>query len=207
MNDYLVIDDILPKKTQDYIENRVLNPETTWNFLNAVTVNDDYDRRVNYTHSDYKFMDTSGLCNAFYYDDRIFEQSKVWLYENALFIINEFVEKTGIDYRYISRMKVNMLTKSTHKDHDENCTNIPHVDTNGPHWTLLYYINDSDGDTFLYDQKYDEAHNGTTLPLTVKARVSPKKGRLLAFNGLLYHSSSNPINYETRLNMNINIIL
>lgn len=207
MNDFIVIDDIIPKKTQDYIEYRCTHIENTWNYLPAITVNDDTKRNAKYTCNDIKFLDTAGLCNAFYYDHRVFDGSKEWLFENALFIIGAFVEKTGIDYNYISRMKVNMLTHSTHKQYDETFTNIPHVDTDGPHWTLLYYINDSDGDTILYDKRYEHSDNGTTIPLNIKARVSPKKGRLLAFDGLLYHSSSNPIAYDTRLNMNINIIL
>ena len=57
------------------------------------------------------------------------------------------------------------------------------------HLTLLYYINDTDGDTILYNEKFDE---GKEVILTEMARVSPKAGRAVLFNGNLYHSPSVP---------------
>jgi len=59
---------------------------------------------------------------------------------------------------------------------------FPHKDSNQPHFVLLYYITDSDGDTiFFEDDKKTEIQ-----------RVSPKKGRAVFFDGSIFHSSSVP---------------
>jgi len=61
-------------------------------------------------------------------------------------------------------------------------TFTPHVDLDIPHYVLLYYGNDVDGDTVFYsnDKK------------TEIKRVSPKKGRVVFFDGSIPHSASNP---------------
>jgi hypothetical protein len=63
----------------------------------------------------------------------------------------------------------------------EKIHNNPHKDFQFPHTVLLYYVNDSDGDTFFFDD--DEK---------IMAKVSPKKGRILVFDGRTLHASSQP---------------
>ena len=58
---------------------------------------------------------------------------------------------------------------------------------NRPHIAFLYYVNDSDGDTIIFNEK--EGHIGE---LTIKTRVSPKKGRLIIFGGNIYHAAGRP---------------
>jgi hypothetical protein len=68
----------------------------------------------------------------------------------------------------------------------------PHTDQDSPHLVFLYYVNDSDGDTIFYDSNQD-----------ILKRVSPKKGRIILFNGLIPHSGSSP-SKSTRILININ---
>jgi len=56
-----------------------------------------------------------------------------------------------------------------------------HTDRKFPHWVCLYYINDSEGDTIFFDDDNNEIK-----------RVSPKKGRIIFFNGLQLHTGSYP---------------
>lgn len=61
--------------------------------------------------------------------------------------------------------------------------NMVHIDmTNKEHLVCLYYVTDSDGDTILY--KNDKK--------TELQRVSPKKGRIVFFDGSIPHCSSSP---------------
>ena len=79
------------------------------------------------------------------------------------------------------------------------CYNQPHVDEEFPSWSIVYYLNDSDGDTFIFIEMYDKT---TPLKLTVKERVSPKKNRAVLFEANRYHASSNPVVSQARFVLN-----
>ena len=67
-----------------------------------------------------------------------------------------------------------------------------HVDMREPHTVCLYYVNDADGDTFFFDSNRE-----------IIERVTPKKGRMVVFDGSTFHASSAPSkNYRITLNMN-----
>jgi hypothetical protein len=57
----------------------------------------------------------------------------------------------------------------------------PHVDLPFPHTVVLYYVNDADGDTVLFDNNNN-----------IVRRVSPKRGRILMFDGTIYHGGGIP---------------
>ena len=72
-----------------------------------------------------------------------------------------------------------------------------HIDLPIEHLVILYYVNDTDGDTFLFDKRADYNDLKTTAvepndSLNIIKRISPKKGRALLFSGDRYHSSSGP---------------
>jgi hypothetical protein len=66
-----------------------------------------------------------------------------------------------------------------------------HIDLDHPHWVCLYYINDADGDTIFYDDNLNEIK-----------KISPKKGRIVFFDGSIKHSAGIPTNNE-RIVINI----
>ena len=74
---------------------------------------------------------------------------------------------------------------------------IIHVNQNIPHLVMLYYVNDCDGDTILYDKTLEEIPIEVYYPdeycnLNIVHKISPKKGRILFFDGITYHASSSP---------------
>ena len=66
------------------------------------------------------------------------------------------------------------------------------------HYTFLYYVNDSDGDTRFWSEKDDvpNMHRAPTF------RYAPKKGTGVLFPSEAWHSSSNPISSEYRMVIN-----
>ena len=77
---------------------------------------------------------------------------------------------------------------------DKRKYNHPHCDMDYDHTVILYYVNDSDGDTFIFDQTLNDFPQSQMLirDFTIKKKISPKQGRAVIFNGKRYHASSTP---------------
>ena len=76
---------------------------------------------------------------------------------------------------------------------------LPHIDIcNKIHIVGLYYVMDSDGDTVIYNERKESE------TYTIKERVSPKQGRMVIFDGGLFHAAEQPLN-STRCIINYNI--
>jgi len=97
------------------------------------------------------------------------------------------------------RVKTNLLLKQ--EMFPEDHYNISHVDNIYEHkWSAVYYLNDSDGDTFLFNEFFSDP---APKELTLFKRITPKKNRLVLFNSSRYHASSNPRNTAERFVINI----
>lgn len=89
-----------------------------------------------------------------------------------------------------------------------------HIDVQQPHRTALIYLNDTDGDTIIYNERYNPSLStlggkitidDDTLPdLTIKQAITPKANRIAIFDGHLYHSGRTPTNAPRRVAININ---
>ena len=87
----------------------------------------------------------------------------------------------------LSRCKLNLL----HNHHLSDTGTCPvHIDSYQPHISMIYYINDSDGDTVFYGNDKEIQ------------RVQPLKNRLVVFEGPLRHCSNHPKNHEHRFVLN-----
>lgn len=99
----------------------------------------------------------------------------------------------------VGRVKINAMTRNGPNFTKDNY-NIPHVDVPGPGLlSMVYYVNDSDGDTFLFNE-FQNSNKVTEV--TLKQRVSPRKGRAVIFDSNRFHASSNPINNTSRFVIN-----
>ena len=80
---------------------------------------------------------------------------------------------------------------------------FPHTDLNydSDYTTCIYYVNDSSGDTFIYNQR-----DWSTDELTIAHRITPKRGRFIMFDGHHLHSGNNPLDFKARVVANINLI-
>lgn len=76
---------------------------------------------------------------------------------------------------------------------------VPHTDMaydDGraiPHQVCLYYINDADGPTYFFNEKYE-----------LLDAIEPKMGRAVIFDGSQIHAGSSPIKNSFRFALNIN---
>ena len=91
---------------------------------------------------------------------------------------------------------------------------VPHVDYDTPHKTCLLYLNDSDGDTLIYKEKYkldqhlnSQEYYNTNLKhknMNIMYKSTPIANKMVIFDGFHYHSSSTPTNTSARFVININ---
>ena len=103
--------------------------------------------------------------------------------------IKGFTDTVQFEHHFITyRMKSNLLLQT------QNTPNTPHIDYKFPHDVLLYYVNDSDGETIFYDSELNEIK-----------KVNPKRGRIVVFDGSQYHSSTPPQKNKCRCVINMNL--
>lgn len=108
------------------------------------------------------------------------------------------LDRSRMNFAGIVRLKANILLQNPLATPDNY--NIPHQDSGAECYSMVYYCNDSDGDTFLFNEFYDPS--APPERLTIHQRVSPKRNRAVLFESNRYHASSNPIVSKDRFVLN-----
>lgn len=119
-----------------------------------------------------------------------------WYFTLLKPVIYTLIDKVPeIAVRGVVRIKFNLLLK--HADAPADHYNIPHQDAFDSAYSMVYYCDDSDGDTFLFKEFYQSGK----LPekLTLAERVTPRKNRVVVFESNRYHASSNPRSSRDRI--------
>ena len=82
---------------------------------------------------------------------------------------------------------------------------MPHVDIeDGGGLTGIYYIDDSDGDTVIFNE-YGNNPIRNNEEISVKQVIKNKRGRLVVFDQNSLHAGCPPIYSDKRLVINFNI--
>ena len=117
--------------------------------------------------------------------------------ENSKYIdqFKYIIKKLPLKFDKVLRAKVNLLPQIKH---NEDQYNSPHIDlpdrSEKDYKICMVYLNDSDGDTFLFKDK------------KIIKRVNPKSGKALIMDGNLVHASSHPVKNKFRMVLNINYL-
>ena len=184
-----VFDDIIEKDYQNKIKNiligqvRYNDEDFPWYYIDDVTASGDYENQKrgafvhDYVHYEY------GIESDFHY----------------LFL--DLIKKS------CSKLKIKEVDALQGRSFLQLPTNIkredvdsPHTDMQFKHFVMLYYVCDSDGDTIIYNEKTISEKG-----FTVQKKVTPKQGRVVLFDGALYHTAQQPnnnircvVNYDLR---------
>lgn len=200
-------DDIIPKITQDRLKSYVTQPLFDWNDFNHIRTSGVYGNMATVAKCDkVNVIPSDSLIKLIYANDginnQILNKTVYWL---AVAILDEYAKRNNVTVTDIMRIKINNQTKSIREEWDEDtsCNEI-HVDNFTPsNRTLVYYINDSDGDTLLFDKLFD---NKSEYDLDLLMRVTPKQGRVVAFDTWRFHAPQNPTYTPRRYILNINFM-
>ena len=127
-------------------------------------------------------------------------------------IVYSIEEAMGYKMTQLLRIRVGLLMQTHEQDYKYN---TPHVDFLFPHHTACYYVNDTDGDTVVFNETTSGINPITedsiidyvkNTNFTIEKRSTPKKNRLCVFDGLQFHSSSKPQHHEKRIVITVNYI-
>jgi hypothetical protein len=209
----VVLDNIFDENTANYIEKYFLQfadwkYSSVTSFINTQNLKDTDLKNINEKFQMSCLIDFNPEAPS--HSTKIIEQTNTDHLPVSLIPLNSVCIKQNIALfkDCIIRIKANLQTKNV--EFKKNQYNIPHVDTE---WstkslTMIYYVNDSDGDTFFFEESFKnhkELNDAKFLDnLTIYRRVSPKKGRVVLFRSDFIHAGSHPKENETRIVLNYN---
>jgi hypothetical protein len=188
-----IIDNFLLEEDYLQIKKIVFGTEFLWNYTEAVSAPPEAWLGV----TDPNCKETDG-----FYHNVI--NTKIG-YSNPSASIFEkfFVGLDNLGYKPDDLIILRLSMKFPKQGFSKESYQLPHVDLyDQRHDTLIYYFNDSDGETRIFDQKFNGEES---KEFTVNARVKPVANRLLIFDGLQYHTASNPIETNRRVVLNVNL--
>lgn len=189
LKETIVIDDVISKDLQDKFHDTLIN-YPAWRFV----------KDMSYANYDMEFP-SYGFNMMFKHPEHGIISP---LYEAiSVPIANAILEKTKIKFENIHFNRAFLQLPLEARFVKEN--NGIHIDLPEDHYACVYYVNDSDGDTILYEQtRYNTECGSQNVSLTEHKRVTPKKGRVVIFDGARFHCSSQPKNnYRCILNFDL----
>jgi len=188
MNDIFIFDDILTLAEQHTIDVKFHSNKVDW-YYNSSTVNynSSGDLLCNKNIKEHVQL-THVLLSS--------DETQSKMANVGLDILQKFLNRQPVDFSKVSRIKANLMTQFP--SYGANFHTTPHIDSNENHWVLLYYVNDSDGCTIIFEN--------SDLTVTLD-KIQPKKGRFVLFPGHLYHAGQFPEHSSTRIVLNYNLLI
>jgi len=194
LNNIYVFDDIIGLDYQNEIKKKLLCEERfPWYYIEDVSSDDSGNqKRGGFTHG---YVSEQGIESDYHH---LF-----------LELIKKSCSKINIKEvnAILGRSFLQLPSNIKREDVD-----TPHTDIPVDHFVMLYYVCDSDGDTIIYNEKcnnlddYDDNINVVKNKIfSIQKKVTPKQGRVVLFNGKLYHTAEQPnnnircvVNYDLR---------
>ena len=192
----LIIDDFLPPPIQTVIHELLIGPDFTWTFANYSVSSVNLDE---YFFTNEPTKEHIQLRHNFVYDDVI--NSEYYLFIEPLKFIFESHMKTKVlqTHRIKSNLLINQKGPHIQPPHIDIMDFVDEKKDCLGYKTLLYYVNDSDGDTIFYNEYYTGKPVGL---VTEQQRISPKMGRAVIFDSNQLHSGSCPKDSDARMVIN-----
>ena len=174
-----IIENVLNKSNLKLLQQIISSSNFPWYYLND-SAGGDSNIQTNINSETYSFFHSvlkDGKVNSNYFD-----------------VVNscclQIKDKFKLDNYHFYRLRFGLTTSSNKKT-----INNPHIDLNRKHKTILFYLNNSDGETCFYNNKNN-----------IIDSITPEENKAILFDGNQRHSSSKPIKNSIRIVLNINLI-
>jgi hypothetical protein len=188
----IIVDDFIPKSYQEDIKGTFLN-QVQWGYTSDVTFSD--------------MAKESERAPAMAHRFRMMQNTLSPYFSMLLPMAYQAADRVGYQFNDVVNCRSFLqfpLNEKLVRQEIDPC----HVDLNRDHLVLLYYVLDSDGDTILIDKQLN-SENTKEYDVHVKdyevlAKVTPKQGRAIIFDGRYYHTAEQPkANMRCVINFNI----
>ncbi len=171
----MIIKDFVPHSFKIFLQNLIDNSGFEW-YYNSNSTLEGQDNIFQFIHV---------IVNETGYKSPHYEKIKPLLYFFEL--------HTGLKVKGICRMKANLLTQ---RDISEDTNKLAiHTDVNineKDYVSFIYYVNDSDGDTVIYNTDKTE----------IVERAPPVAGNCFWFKSNQFHNATPPKHHSTRIVIN-----
>jgi hypothetical protein len=182
------IENIVHENYKDRIKRTLSNDKFTWfyqdsskkKYINRESVTDSVD--IEYVVQ---------FSNTLFDNDQMLSEHIEFVQK----IMKNLEEKEGVVCSRMIHVSCSMLSKGSDKYHTPFTNNK--VDDNT--YTLIYYVNNSDGDTVLFNETY----SSDPVELTVNHRQAPTEGCALLFKSNTYSANTSPSITNTAISINI----
>ena len=173
------------------IENVLLNDDYFPWFFHSTTVRTDEEIKKSTN------VDSSQLTHIFYQNGKINSN----YFKNVIKVLQH--SKLPLSKIDCVRIKANLNFPLNYQKNLNSVHQSVHIDAPENHKSFLYYVNDSDGDTVIFNEKtMDPVLNGEEL--SVKKRIKSKRGRFVMFNQDYLHAGMPPTKSDYRVVINFN---
>ncbi|MBM3346506.1 MAG: hypothetical protein FJY55_08445 [Betaproteobacteria bacterium] len=197
MSDVRVIDAILTPQQQEWLEALILdNNSNEWTFVPSANFGTSKDLEITKSRQtdSGRFLNLENVVDSAQLELNLYRHQQVLPAFHDLFL--------GLGMGQLLKAKINITFHDPR--HTDDSYGYPHSDLEGlgfkKYTTAIYYLNDSDGDTFIFNERVGDVFES----LTVHSRVTPRRGRVVLFDGHRYHAGNNPRTHKPRALINLN---
>jgi hypothetical protein len=185
-----ILDNVLSDSLLTSIQERIEGPDMPWYFIenSAQPTNTELIKQTPLNYSFSHLVCKPNFTSETSYHIEVVSPLNDMTYSMSLILKDLFkLEKP----HSVFRLRWGMTTTI-----DKPHRHTPHIDMDLiPHKVILFYLNESDGDTYFYDKEHK-----------IIDSVTPKENRAVFFDGSLLHSSSKPVEFTKRIVLNINLV-
>jgi len=187
-----VFDNIIEKSLQEEIKSNLMK-DFPWFYIDDVSSN-----LSSITQSRHAFY-------HLFYDNYNDNSDFCWMPNE---IVSKVIVELKLKITQIIQSRTFLQLPLSSQFLKNNKVDNAHVDLSNTHLVVLYYVIDSDGDTIIYDKKWEKGEENLnseeTEKLLIKKRVTPKQGRVVVFDGRYWHTAEQP-KYNKRCIINTDI--
>jgi len=188
--DFKICDNVVSLEDQIYIKDLFYGNNFPWYYNPDVSEFNGYQQRPAMFHN---FIDENNKVNSTHFDI-------------VTKLIKYAEQVTKKEFKFVQRASTFLQFPLSCEKIGDNLIDQYHVDRVYPHWVILYYVNDYDGETVFSDSIYDGNDLGIVdhTNFNVVKKVQGKQGRFFFFDGRIYHSATQPRkNMKCIINLNV----